>query len=171
MTTDDTWTLRRFRLAGQAHLHGARALLASAPGASKGGERPPALLPSSATYLAQVALECAIKARILWRYGFDSAAKLKSAQPTVHERLFKSKHGHNITELAAELRLKEVVAAEGKALADDACWRRLCSSERPYTLRYGAADLDEADAREDIDRVASVTEALFAGLGRFRRPA
>lgn len=160
--TEDTWTLQRFRLAGQAHVHAARALLHPPPGQTA----PPALVPSSAAYLAQVALECAMKARLLFRGNFPSAERLSLKHPKVYEELFRSRKGHDVNRLATELRLKGLLETQGSPLANDACWNRVCSSERPYSLRYGAEHLSSVEAREDVDRASSVVEALFAGIGK-----
>jgi HEPN domain-containing protein len=156
-----TWTLDRFRSASRGHLYAARNVLAAQ---QKSKTKPPAAVPTSAAYLAHVALECALKARLLYRGGFASAEELKKKHPRVHAKLFHSARGHDIPELAGELRLESFVALNGKTLANDACWKRLCSSERPYALRYGAQQLREEEATEEVDRASDLAEQLLSGV-------
>jgi hypothetical protein len=155
------WTLDSFRLAGHAHLHSAERVLNFRPAK---GAQPPALTPGSAAYLAHVALECAIKARILCRGNCYDTEDLKKKQPKVFQALFASKQGHDLEMLAAKIRLEEVLKTEGQAWRDDLCWRRMSSPDRPYTLRYGAERIREAEAREDVTRTRDLLGVLCNGI-------
>lgn len=164
--TFSVFTLDRFRLAGRGHLHGARCIL------RKDGPSPtpvPALAPASASYLAHVALECALKARILEQGGCTSVEELQKKHPKVHGPLFTTKQGHDLERLAKELGVDRVLATMGKQWWDDDCWKRLSSSKRPYSLRYGTEEVDDASVTEEVERCTEILEVLLAGLGRMRR--
>jgi hypothetical protein len=124
------------------------------------------LTANSAAYLGHVALECAFKARLLWRYNVASAEDLKRKQPGVHEALFRGRTGHDLGALAKELRLPKLLATEGKPWNDDSCWKRISHSERAYALRYGAGSMDRDVVQEEIARVDQISGALMVGIRR-----
>jgi hypothetical protein len=159
VSQEPTWTLYRFQRAGRSHLSAAKHLLEAL-------ERNDAsdLNPSSAAYLAHVGLECALKARLLWRGGVESAEDLEEKHPQVHAALFRGRQGHNLGALAKELRLQRLLATEGKPWKDDSCWKRISHSDRPYALRYGTESMERDVAKEELDRIAEIAGALMAGL-------
>lgn len=159
-----TTKLHDFRLASHGHLAGAKAILGD-ENTSRSGS-PPAKLPTSAAYLASVALECSIKARLLFRGGFQSDDALKEKQPSVHKALFKSKEGHDLGKLASELRLVNLLGADGRTWQEDKVWKRMSSPERPYSLRYGGEHLTAEDAEAEVARVGELSETLLSGLSR-----
>jgi hypothetical protein len=161
--SDSAFTLDRFRLAGRGHLHAARAILDAAKSASRPN---PALALASACYLVQVALECGLKARILEKGGCSTVAELKRKQPKVYDPLFVTKQGHDLDKLAKQLGLDRLMATMGKGWREDACWQRLTSSERPFSLRYGTEDVDDAAATEEIERCDELLSVLLSGLVR-----
>jgi hypothetical protein len=163
-----TMNLHDFRLASHGHRAGARVLLDTNCSSETGS--PPAKLPSTAAYLASVSLECSIKARLLARGGFDSTDDLKTKQPSVYKALFSSKEGHDLGRLAQSLRLSAFVKAEGKVWHDDDVWKRMGTSHRPYSLRYGSEHLTKADAEAELKRVEELSETLLSGLGKTRKP-
>lgn len=136
------------------------------PGPSLG--KRPALAPTSASYLAHVALECGIKARLLYRGGVFSIDDLQSKQPRVYETLFRSRTGHDLAQLASEVNLAGVMAAEGKPLNQDACWRRMTAPTRPYSLRYGAENVEETHVKEEVNRSNDILDVVLSGIGRLR---
>jgi hypothetical protein len=158
--TQPATTLDRFRRAGLGHLHGARRVLTT----QQGKATEPALVPASAAYLAHVSIECAIKARLLARGGFASAEDLENKQPQVYSKLFKGKSGHDLSALAGQLRLKNLVENNGKSWADDACWRRMASSARPYSLRYGMEPIERPAAEQEVQRATELLGVLLDGL-------
>lgn len=162
MTKADT-TLADFRRAGRAHLNSARKLIDSArteADRNAGG---------TAAYLAHVALECGIKAHLLHRAGCDGVLALKRMSPPVHDALFSGKKGHDLGQLAEQLRLKQLLATEGKTFQVDDCWNRLRASERPYCLRYGAERLEVEEAGAEVQRAMELFDVVTAGLVRRRR--
>jgi len=159
--TGPTWTLDRYRLAGHGHLHGARCILESKPAKTV---PTPALTPASASYLAHVALECALKARILFRGGYPSAEALQAKLPKVHAHLFRSAAGHDLGKLATELRLEGFVQTHGKSWREDACWKRMTLDARPYSLRYGVEQADRSRAKEELDRTSELLDVLLGGI-------
>lgn len=164
--TASAFTLDRFRLAGRGHLHGARCIL---QGDSPVSGPVPAMAPASASYLAHVGLECALKARILEKGGCASVDELTKKHPKVYDPLFTTKQGHDLDKLARDLGVEGLFRTLGKGWREDECWKRLSSSKRPYSLRYGAEDLDDAAVAEDVARCAELVEVLLSGLRRMRR--
>jgi hypothetical protein len=160
-----TWTLDRFRRASRSHLSAAKYLLQVLDETSSDGVTAPSpLSANSAAYLGHVALECAFKARLLWRYNVASAEDLKRKLRDVHETLFRGRSGHDLGALAKELRLPKLLATEGKSWNDDSCWKRISHAERAYTLRYGAGSMDRDVVKEEIARVDQISGALMVGI-------
>lgn len=151
------WTLEKFKRAGRSHLASAEHVLnAGADGRSR-------IRPGTAAYLAHVALECVLKARLLYRGGCASAEDLKRKNPKVHDKWFGGKHGHNLRLLAEHLRLPGLMQTEGRPWCDDRCWGRIASDERPYALRYGAEDVTVSHVRQELDRTSQIVDAVLAG--------
>lgn len=127
------------------------------------------MTPGSAAYLAHVALECAIKALILYRAGCANIGDLKRKSPKIYDQLFRTKHGHDLVRLAQEVRLSKFVGTYGKAWADDTCWKRMTGNDRPYGLRYGSERIGTDAAKEDVSRARDLSGVLLAGIGRGNR--
>ncbi|MBK7539707.1 MAG: hypothetical protein IPI49_31025 [Myxococcales bacterium] len=157
-----TTKLHDFRLASHGHLAGAKAILEDNGTSTRGSL--PAKSSSSAAYLAGVALECSIKAKLLARGAYESTEALKRKLPLVHKALFKSKDGHDLGKLARELRLMDVIRANGKNWEEDNVWKRMSSPERPYSLRYGSEHLTAKDAESEVARARELSETLLSGL-------
>lgn len=164
--SDSTFTRERFRLAGHGHHHAARCVLEAA----KTAPGPvPALTLASASYLVQVALECGFKARILAMAGCESVEDLRRRHPKVYDPLFVTKQGHDLDKLAKQLGVERLMATMGKGWREDDCWQRITSSERPFSLRYGTEDVDEAAATDEVDRCADLLAVLLSGFVRTKR--
>ncbi|MCG8556719.1 MAG: hypothetical protein MJD61_15745 [Proteobacteria bacterium] len=163
--SDEHWTLHTFRSAAAGHLHGAECVLSVLP------QNPthPARAPASAAYLAHVALECAIKARLLYRAGCADGEDLKKKQPKVYDALFRRRQGHELARLAEEVRLSKLMKVEGKQWVDDDCWKRLTTSERPYSLRYGAENIGASAAGAEVARSKELADVLLSGIGFSKR--
>lgn len=155
------WTLDRFRRASRSHLKSAEHIIDRT---SLKGSSDPALIPASAAYLAQVALECGLKARILYRGGCSSTDELERKMPEVHKNLFKGAQGHKIGYLAKHLRCDDLVELEGKPWKEDACWTRITSNDRPYSLRYGAENVEVANVKEELARTSDLLDILLSGI-------
>jgi hypothetical protein len=155
-------SLHGLRAAALGHLHAAERVLAVSR------EQPPApsLTRVSGCYLAQVALECSLKAQLLFRAGCVDEAELQGKQPRVHEALFRSRRGHDLQLLAHNADLRGLLATEGKAYPQGACWSRLTSAGRPYSLRYGTEDLRDDLAAEEIGLARVIAGVLLGRLGR-----
>ena len=158
--TQPTWTLERFRRSGRSHIDGAQHLLkeVQAIRSPDAGIRL-----GSAAYLAHVALECVLKARLLSRNACASAEDLQRKHPNVYAALFSGKLGHNLQFIADKLRLPELMRVEGKPWVDDDCWNRIASSKRPYSLRYGAEDVSSGAVEEELQRSEEIIAAVLAG--------
>jgi hypothetical protein len=125
---------------------------------------PPVKIPSTAAYLASISLECSIKARLLYRGGFENVDDLQLKQPAIFKALFSSKHGHDLQKLADNIRLPSLVGLEGKIWNDDDVWKRMASSGRPYSLRYGSEELTSDDAKAEVHRARELSGMLLSGL-------
>jgi hypothetical protein len=105
-----------------------------------------------------------LKARILFRGGFESVAKLRESHESVYSALFTSAKGHAVESLAQYLRLEQLLKAEGKSPPEAIVWKRLSRSGRPYTLRYGSEQLSAEEAAAEVAEVDSLHAPLLAGL-------
>lgn len=153
MTTFDD-----FRIAAISHLLAAQKLLdqASAPSRTK--------VASSAAYLAMVSLECVLKARILYRGGYENDEELKRKHPNVHAALFKSAKGHSIDKLAEQLRADRIPELERPTMLKGDVWKRVSSADRPYSLRYGSEQLSWEDTDAEIAHAALLHKSLLSSL-------
>lgn len=179
MTGDPVWTLEKFRRSGRSHLACGQRILSDLQGAGEGlkgkkkkGKKEPAqahpgVLPGSAAYLAHVAIECVVKARVLYRSGCASLEDLKRKDPSAHETLFRGRRGHALRFLAESVRLEEILKQEGKdtSIIKDSCWTRMAHDERPYSLRYGAEAPAVDDVEQELQRAAEIVEAVLRGTG------
>jgi HEPN domain-containing protein len=150
-------TLEEFRRVGRSHLEGAVHVLEKT---LSGSPTHQAFLPTSAAYLANVALECGLKAILLSRGGYASAEDLAKKQPKVYQTLFRGKSGHSLGDLAAFIRFQNMVEANGKKWKEDQCWERMTSVERPYSLRYGTERIKREHAEAEIERAGELFEML-----------
>lgn len=168
--TADRWTITRFKMAARGHLHAASCVFETEQGQQRKPETRPATVPASAVYLAHVALECAIKARLLERNGCASVKDLERKDPKAFKVLFRSTKGHDLPVLAKKIRLENFVKTYGKEWSEDTCWERLSHSDRPYSLRYGAEEIAETEAQEDVARSRELADVLLSGItGKKRR--
>lgn len=156
--SDELESIDGFRRSGRSHLAAAQHIAAGVVGAQDG-----AMKLGSAAYLSHVAVECVLKARILYKGDCATLDDLKRKLPRVYQELFRGVKGHDLGILAAKLNLPTLLKHEGKSWKDDPCWKRMTSSGRPYSLRYQAHDLDPSDAKLEIGRAAEITEAVLAG--------
>lgn len=158
--TRSIWTLDRFRRAGVGHLRSAEHVLEKAKSRTVGE---PSSLPGSAAYLAHLALECVLKAHLLARGGCASAEVLERRHPRVHDALFKGRRGHNLKNLADQIRIESVLNLAGAKWNDDATWKRMAADDRPYTLRYGVEQLSPGDAENELKRASALLATLVRG--------
>lgn len=152
------WTFDEFRRTGKSHLASAIRLPRSEPASG--------IHSQSSAYLAQLALECTLKAQLLYRAGCASATDLARQLPSLHKEYFKGTKGHDIALLAKHLHLEKTMKLQGKAWADDSTWERLTSAARPYSLRYGSEEPTPAEVEDDISRVQSIVHAVSSAMPR-----
>lgn len=169
-TSSATLTLDGFRRIGQSHLQAAKEVLDKVSVTTpRRGQKDPAILPATVAYLAHVALECVMKARLLSRGDCATATDLERKAPKVHRELFRGKSGHSLSTLAKQLRLKAILGDDAAILVHDACWSRMQHTERPYSLRYGAESLNRGEVGEELERAAKITAALIRDMPSVRR--
>ena len=96
-------------------------------------------LPTEAAYLCMVALECAIKRRILSKNNFKCSEDI----PNDHNfsKLFNTSLGHNIEVLANKTKIN--LRIDGKIR------QRVFNSLRPYSLRYGSEQVSLKHGKEE----------------------
>ncbi len=153
-----TTSLHDFRLSAISHLAAANRILETNDATTAGRT------PATAAYLAGLSLECLLKARILLRGGVESVEKLREKQSAVYKALFTSAKGHDLNNLAGNLRLDALLASEGTKAPKAEIWERLSHAQRPYSLRYGSEQLSSADATAEVAEVSRLHAPLLAGL-------
>ena len=151
-------TLESLRRISRSHLRGAHESSHATP---KAGQAP--ILPMSVAYLAHVAIECALKVRLLYRSGCASKEELAAKQPSIHRAMFQGKQGHDLQLVATQVRLRAAMVSEGKAWKEDDCWKRMASLNRPYSLRYGFEALTKLEAEQELARAEEIVSAILAG--------
>ncbi|MBI4859847.1 MAG: hypothetical protein HY815_06230 [Candidatus Riflebacteria bacterium] len=156
------YTIARFQRASRSHLGVAEQALTRTPGRSL--RRRPADGPFTAAYLVHVALECALKARILFRSGCQDTDHLKRKDVGAYNALFRSREGHKLLALADHLRLSNLMTGDGGEWVEDACWKSMIFEERPYSLRYGAQTVKRDKAMEELRRAKKIVEVVLAGV-------
>ena len=109
----------------------------------------------AACYLAHVALECALKARLLAMAGVWDVDAFIRRRGMAAENIFRGANGHNLEFLAYHARLRVLLEARQKrgALRTPA-WQALSHERRPYSLRYG---------HEKPERSEAISQIAFAG--------
>lgn len=116
--------------------------------------------PGPAAYLAHVALECALKLRILRNNNARHADELREKLPErSFNELFTGAKGHDLHHLAGTASIKRCLAANGEAdLLKRPEWQAM-GGARPYSLRYGIERVSTSDAQRQVrfaDRLAAL---------------
>lgn len=52
----------------------------------------------------------------------------------------------------------------GREWKEDACWKRISSEARPYSLRYGAEDVRRDQLGEELERVSEILARVLSGI-------
>lgn len=136
----DHATWEQLKSAATKRLQGAKRLLETSP------------VPQLVVYLLHVALECALKARIVRRAGCRSVHDLreKKLMPE-HDfaRIFRGTDGHRLGELSKIAQLAQLLAANDVEV-ENAVWQRMCHDLRPYSARYGSENPSVAIAKAEF---------------------
>jgi hypothetical protein len=156
-------TLETFRRSCRSHFESAQHVLGRA---SAAGSHESHVRPCTAAYLAHVALECVLKAHLLYRGGCASVGHLQSKNPSTYSALFQGRRGHNLQVLADKLGLPRLLRIEGKAWVDDECWKRISSDARPYSLRYGEEDVSCKEVEQELKRAHEIITAVLSQTER-----
>jgi HEPN domain-containing protein len=110
--------------------------------------------PQDACYLLHVAIECALKYRILeTAHGPKRISQLKEVlTDQKYRQLFASSEGHNLELLVGYSCLKRFLQANGQQeLLTGAAWKKMCKADRPYSLRYGTEQVALQDANVALE--------------------
>lgn len=118
--------------------------------------------PQVACYLNLVALECLLKARIMDQAMRPRMPPLKEVLgEKKYEQLFGSSAGHSLSLLAEESSLRRGLKAAGRdKILQGTAWKRMCSSGRPYSLRYGTEKLSTAEAQDEVTAGTEIFAAM-----------
>lgn len=153
-------TLNQFKAAAGAHMHAAAT--AQAAGANNTA---PQRLAGTIAYLANVGVECTLKSVILKGSRVANTSALQKQHLRLYQSLFKSTKGHQLADLAIAARLSAHLGADAPVMTD-ATWKRMCSSARPYSLRYGTEPLTHAEATAELALATRLHSNISSLLGR-----
>ncbi len=118
--------------------------------------------PTPAVYLSHVALECALKRRILI---INRAAHVNDLKRYLvqedFDRLFSGTTGHNLHRLEGTARLRRYLTASGnEALLTHRAWRNM-GRERPYSLRYGFETVTLHNAKDEVQFAGRLVDLIL----------
>jgi hypothetical protein len=144
-------TCDQFRHSAQTKKEAASALMAGAQ-----------VHPVPAVYLAHVALECALKRRILIKNNVKHLNELKRYLPEKEfEALFSGTRGHDLHHLEQTAGLRRyLVATNNEALLREREWRSM-GGQRPYSLRYGTETMRTAAATCQVRFAAKLADLIL----------
>src|SRR5437762_359428 len=117
--------------------------------------------PSPAVYLSHVALECALKRRILINNRAMHIEDLRQRlQEDTFNALFRGPTGHDLHHLEKTAALRRYLVASGnESLLEGKEWRKM-GGQRPYSLRYGVEPVTAQTAANQV-QFASKLVALI----------
>jgi hypothetical protein len=120
--------------------------------------------PVPAVYLCHVALECALKLRILVKNNATHVEDLKRfLQKEDFESLFYGKSGHDLHHLERTAGLRRYLVASGReSLLEDGGWAKM-GGARPYSLRYGVENVQADEAAEQVRFAVKLTDIVLQG--------
>jgi hypothetical protein len=120
--------------------------------------------PVPAVYLSHVALECALKRRILIKNGATHIDDLRRYLPQEDfTALFSGATGHDLHRLEQTAGLRSYLAAHGRdSLLADEQWRKM-GGQRPYSLRYGSETVTAHEAREQVQFAGTLADLMLQG--------
>jgi len=118
--------------------------------------------PTPAVYLSHVALECALKRRILIinRAAHVDELKRYLGQEDFY-RLFSGTTGHNLHCLEETAGLRRYLTASGnEALLAHRAWRNM-GRERPFSLRYGFETVTLHNAKDEVQFAGRLVDLIL----------
>jgi hypothetical protein len=118
--------------------------------------------PVPAVYLSHVALECALKRRILIKNRAVHVEELRRYLPDGEfETLFSGAAGHDLHRLERTAALRRYLTASGnESLLDDRGWRSM-GGQRPYSLRYGIEAVTAHDAKDEVQFATKLADLIL----------
>jgi hypothetical protein len=118
--------------------------------------------PVPAVYLSHVALECALKRRILIKNKAKHLSELRRfLREKEFEALFSGTTGHNLHHLEQTAGLRRyLVATDNEALLNSPEWSSM-GGQRPYSLRYGIETVTTPDARSEVGFAGRLTDLIL----------
>lgn len=118
--------------------------------------------PTPAVYLSHVALECALKRRILIINRATHVNDLRRYLSQVDfDRLFSGTTGHNLHRLEGTAALRRYLTASGnESLLAHRAWRKM-GRERPYSLRYGFETVTLHNAKDEVKLAGRLADLIL----------
>jgi hypothetical protein len=122
--------------------------------------------PQDACYLVHVAIECALKRRILQlNPRANRISQLKALLgDDDYQQLFASKEGHNLALLIEKSATRRLLQAQRQEqLLGGVHWKRMCDKLRPYSLRYGTESISCSDADDALTLGSTLISLVLEG--------
>ena len=118
--------------------------------------------PAPAIYLSHVALECALKRRILIKNNVAHLDGLKRYLPKKEfDALFSGTTGHDLHSLERTARLRRYLVAYGnESLLAQEEWRKM-GGNRPYSLRYGVELVSDSNATGQVRFASKLVDLIL----------
>jgi hypothetical protein len=118
--------------------------------------------PTPAVYLSHVALECALKRRILI---INKAAHVNDLKRYLRQddfdKLFSGTTGHNLQRLEGTAGLRRYLTALGdEHILAHRAWRNM-GRERPYSLRYGFETVALHNAKDEVQFAGRLVDLIL----------
>ena len=141
----------QFRHSAQTKTAAARALVA---------DRQTHFVP--AIYLSHVALECALKLRILLKNSAQHVERLSHLLPKKEfDALFNGRTGHDLHYLGNTACLRRYLIAHGSEhLLDSQEWKAM-AGDRPFSVRYGTENIPARTARSQVQFSAQLAALIL----------
>jgi hypothetical protein len=116
-----------------------------------------------AVYLCHVALECALKHRILTKNNAKHIEDLSHRlNPEDFDKLFNGSTGHDLHHLAETAALRRYLVARGHhSLLERGEWRKMGQRPRPFSVRYGVEAVTAGNAKSQVQFSIELTNLML----------
>jgi hypothetical protein len=102
------------------------------------------------SYLCMIAMECALKRKLLSKYSFRRSEEINEDHQIAN--YFKSSLGHKIQILSKKVDIRKKI--------DKHIEKRIFSENRPYSLRYGSENVNDNDCQKEFKYAKSLVDEL-----------
>lgn len=117
----------------------------------------------AACYLSHIAVECALKLRLLDRQRAATVEDFeRKAGKDAFETFFRGRRGHSLAALAEAASLPGLLAARRRAhILEARAWNRVRHSDRPYSLRYAYETPSRPQAEEELSVAEDIVRMIL----------